>query len=84
MPHAGWQFENSKSSYPKLRRGRVPMVTAAGRASGNAFYVQTAYELARQLPCPCIEVSGHHLSYTTDASVFADELHHIIETLKRA
>ncbi|WP_312953279.1 alpha/beta hydrolase [Superficieibacter sp.] len=67
-----------------LRRGGVPMVTAAGRASGNAFYVQTAHELARQLPCPCIEVSGHHLSYATDAAVFADELHHIIETLKRA
>lgn len=64
-----------------LRRGGVPMVTAAGRASGNAFYVQTARELARQLPCPCIEVSGHHLSYASDPVVFANELHQILVSL---
>ncbi len=61
-----------------LRRGGVPMVTAAGRASGEAFYAQTARELARQLPCPCIEVSGHHLSYASDPVVFANELHQIL------
>lgn len=64
-----------------LRRGGVPMVTAAGRASGNAFYVQTARELARQLPCPCVEVSGHHLSYASDPVIFADELHQILKSL---
>jgi hypothetical protein len=32
----------------------VPMVTARGRASGDAFYAVTAIELARQLPCPCV------------------------------
>ena len=64
-----------------LRDGGVPMVTATGRASGQAFYAQTARELARQLPCPCIEMSGHHLSYATDPLVFANELHQILISL---
>ncbi|QIE24974.1 alpha/beta fold hydrolase [Caballeronia sp. SBC2] len=64
-----------------LRRGGVPMVTARGQASSNAFYAQTARELARQLPCPCIEMSGHHLSYATDPVVFANELNQILNSL---
>ncbi|MFV0265399.1 MAG: alpha/beta fold hydrolase [Kluyvera sp.] len=64
-----------------LRRGGVPMVTAVGRDSGEAFYVQTARELARQRPCSCIEISGHHLSYASEPVVFADELHAIFLNL---
>ncbi|GGP20705.1 alpha/beta fold hydrolase [Silvimonas iriomotensis] len=57
---------------------QVPMVTAVGRASGNAFYAQTAHELARQVPCPCVEMVGHHMGYAVDAATFADELHQIL------
>jgi len=66
-----------------LRKGAVPMVTARGRESGDAFYALTARELARQLPCPCIEVSGHHLSYATDPALFARELHEILVSLRK-
>jgi hypothetical protein len=59
----------------------VPMVTARGRASGDAFYAVTAIELARQLPCPCVEFSGHHLSYAMEPVVFANELHQILVSL---
>ncbi|HCL5253442.1 TPA: alpha/beta hydrolase [Salmonella enterica] len=77
-----FQFINSfVPDLEALRRGGVPMVTAAGRDSGDAFYAQTARELARQLPCPCIEVSGHHLSYASDPVVFARELHDILISL---
>lgn len=61
--------------------GGVPMVTARGRASGDAFYAVTAIELARQLPCPCVEFSGHHLSYAMEPVVFANELHQILVSL---
>lgn len=54
-----------------LRLGGVPMVTAVGRASGDAFYVQTARQLARELPCPCVEMIGHHVSYAIDPIIFA-------------
>lgn len=64
-----------------LRHGGVPMVTARGRASGDAFYAVTAIELARQLPCPCVEFSGHHLSYAMEPVVFANELHQILVSL---
>jgi len=64
-----------------LRRGGVPMVTAVGRASGDAFYAQTARQLARELPCPCIEMIGHHVSYASDPVIFANELHEILSAL---
>lgn len=64
-----------------LRRGGVPMVTAVGLASGDAFYAQTSRELARQLPCPCVEVIGNHLGYAFEAATFADQLHQIITSL---
>lgn len=66
-----------------LRNNAVPMVTARGRTSADAFYALTARELARQLPCPCIEISGHHLSYATDPQLFANELHQILVTLSK-
>ncbi len=64
-----------------LRKGGVPMVTAAGRASGDAFYAQTARELARVLPCPCVDVIGNHLAYAFEPVIFANELHEILSTL---
>ncbi len=67
-----------------LRQGGVPMVTAVGLASGDAFYVQTARKLARLLPCPCIEVIGNHLGYAFEAATFADQLHQIISSLPQA
>jgi pimeloyl-ACP methyl ester carboxylesterase len=66
-----------------LRNNAVPMVTARGRTSADAFYALTARELARQLPCPCIEISGHHLGYATDPQLFANELHQILVTLSK-
>lgn len=62
-----------------LRSGGVPIAMAVGRASDGAFYAQTAHELARQLPCPCVEVVGNHLGYVFDAAQFAEDLHGIIQ-----
>ncbi len=67
-----------------LRQGGVPMVTAVGLASGDAFYAQTARELAHRLPCPCVEVIGNHLGYAFEATTFADQLHQIIASLSQA
>jgi pimeloyl-ACP methyl ester carboxylesterase len=79
-----YEFHAINSFVPNidaLRQGSVPMVTAIGRASGDAFYVQTARELARQLPCPCIDVIGNHLAYAIEPVTFANELHEILSTL---
>ncbi|WP_213956144.1 MULTISPECIES: alpha/beta fold hydrolase [unclassified Variovorax] len=78
------EFQHINSYVPDLdalRRGGVPMVTAVGRASGDAFYAQTARELARQLPCPCVDIVGNHLGYRFEAEAFANELDRIIQAL---
>lgn len=64
-----------------LRRSKVPMVTAVGRESGDAFYVQTARELSRRLPCRCVDMVGNHLGYGFHPKAFAEELHGIIQSL---
>jgi pimeloyl-ACP methyl ester carboxylesterase len=78
------EFRHINSYVPDLkalRRGGVPIVTVVGRDSGNAFYAETARELARQLPCLCVDIVGNHLGYAFHAEAFADELHRIIESL---
>jgi pimeloyl-ACP methyl ester carboxylesterase len=78
------EFQHINSFVPSLdalRRGGTPIVTVVGRDSGNAFYAQTARELARQLPCPCVDIVGNHLGYAFHAEEFANELHRIIESL---
>lgn len=78
------EFRHINSFVPDveaLRRGKVPIVTLVGRDSGDAFYAQTARELAKQLSCPCVDIVGNHLGYAFHAETFANELHRVIETL---
>jgi len=78
------EFQHINSFVPDLdalRRGGTPIVTAVGRDSGDAFYAQTARELAAQLPCPCVDIVGNHLGYAFHAEEFANQLHRIIQNL---
>lgn len=78
------EFQHINSYVPDLaalRRGDTPIVTVVGRDSGTAFYAETARELARRLPCPCVDIVGNHLGYAFQAQAFADELHEIIGRL---
>lgn len=82
LMHEFQHVNNYVPDVEALRRGGVPIVMVVGRASGDAFYVQTARELARQLPCPCVDIVGNHLSYRFDeAEQFANELDKIIQEL---
>lgn len=81
------EFRHINSFVPDLaalRYGKVPLVMAVGRASKGAFYADTAIELAKQLPCPCIELVGNHMGYAFEPDEFAEDLHRIIEALPPA
>jgi hypothetical protein len=43
-----------------IRKNNVQMVTAIGRDSDNAYYVQTTRALAAKLGCENVEYLGHH------------------------
>ena len=43
-----------------IRKNNVQMVTAIGRDSDNAYYVQTTRALAAKLGCENVEYPGHH------------------------
>ena len=43
-----------------IRKNKVHMVTAIGRDSDNAYYVQATRALAAKLGCENIEFPGHH------------------------
>lgn len=79
LAHEFQHINNYVPDVEALRRGGVPIIMAVGRASGDAFYAQTARELARQLPCPCVDIVGNHLGYRfEEAEQFANELDQII------
>lgn len=81
LDHEFRHINNFVPNLQALRSGGVPMVTAVGLDSGNAFYAQTARELARQLPCPCVEIVGNHMGYRIHPEDFANQLHRIIQDL---
>lgn len=54
-----------------VRRNRVPVVTAAGRDSADAYYARTARIQAEILGCPCHEFPGDHLGFLFDPEPFA-------------
>ncbi|NIH83532.1 hypothetical protein [Amycolatopsis granulosa] len=56
------------------RRHRVPVVTAAGRDSADAYYARTAGIQAERLGCPCVEFPGNHLGFMFQAGAFAAAL----------
>src|ERR687891_634660 len=43
-----------------MRNNKVKMVTAIGKESDNAYYVQATRVLAAKLGCATIEFPGHH------------------------
>ena len=44
----------------RIRNNRVKMVTAIGKDSDNAYYVQTTRTLAAKLGCENVEFPDHH------------------------
>ena len=53
-------FLGYQPNIENIRENNVHMVTAVGRDSDNAYYVQTTRALAAKLGCENIEFPGHH------------------------
>ncbi|MEV0404962.1 alpha/beta hydrolase [Actinoallomurus sp. NPDC050550] len=65
-----------------IRRNEVPMVTAAGRDSADAYYARTARIQAERLGCPYIEFPGNHLGFIFEAEAFATALRSALDGIK--
>jgi pimeloyl-ACP methyl ester carboxylesterase len=64
-----------------IRRNQVPMVTAAGRDSADAYYARTARLQAERLRCPYIDFPGNHLGFIFEAETFAATLRSALHDL---
>ncbi|WP_213763154.1 alpha/beta hydrolase [Caballeronia sp. dw_19] len=82
MAHEFLSISRYVPDLDRVRRGGVPVVTAVGRASGDAFYVQTARAMAEQLGCPCVEMSGNHVAFALQPGIFAAELSEILGSFR--
>jgi pimeloyl-ACP methyl ester carboxylesterase len=78
MAHEFLSISRYVPDFNRLRRGGVPVMTAVGRASGDAFYVLTARAMAEQLGCPFVEMSGNHVAFASQPGIFAAELRDIL------
>jgi hypothetical protein len=57
-----------------IRRNGVPVITAAGWASADAYYARTARVQAELLGCRYVEFPGNHLGFIFDAANFSEAL----------
>jgi pimeloyl-ACP methyl ester carboxylesterase len=73
-------FYKYQPNIESIRNHNVKMVTATGRDSDDAYYVQTTRALAAKLGCENVEFPGHH-----DVSFWMSEefANAILSTLKR-
>ena len=73
-------FYKYQPNIESIRNHNVKMVTATGRDSDDAYYVQAAKALAARLGCENVEFPGHH-----DVSFWMPEefANAILSTLKR-
>jgi pimeloyl-ACP methyl ester carboxylesterase len=62
-----------------IRKNNVHMVTATGRDSNNAYYVQATRVLAARLGCENIEFPGHHDLSLWMPEEFADAIQKVLE-----
>jgi pimeloyl-ACP methyl ester carboxylesterase len=53
-------FSGYLPNIQSIRNNNLHMVTAVGRESDNAYYVQTTMALASKLGCENVEFPGHH------------------------
>ena len=58
--HESRHFYDYLPNIESLRNSRINMVTATGRESDGAYYVQATKALADRLGCENIEFPGHH------------------------
>ncbi|WP_433465569.1 alpha/beta hydrolase [Spirillospora sp. CA-128828] len=65
-----------------IRRNRVPLVTAAGSESADAYYARTARIQAERLGCPYIDFPGNHLGFIFEAEAFAAALRSTLDGIK--
>jgi hypothetical protein len=62
-----------------MRRNGVPVITAAGTLSADAYYARTARAMAEKLGCRYVEMKGNHLAFIIDPPTFATELQSILQ-----
>lgn len=64
-----------------ISRNQVPIITAAGRRSADAYYARTARILAQRLGCQYVEFPGNHMAFINDTEAFAATLHEALQNL---
>jgi pimeloyl-ACP methyl ester carboxylesterase len=80
--HEFRSFYGYLPNFEIIRKNNVHMVTAIGRDSDNAYYVQATRALAARLGCENIEFPGHHdLSFWMPKE-FANSVQNTLEQYK--
>ncbi|NMM04296.1 alpha/beta hydrolase [Paraburkholderia sp. RP-4-7] len=62
-----------------IRQSGVPVITAAGTLSAEAYYARTARVMAEKLGGRYVEMKGNHLAFVIDPPTFAAELQSILQ-----
>jgi hypothetical protein len=80
MAHEYLPLGRYSPDFEAIRRNAVPVVTAAGHDSADAYYARTAPIQAELLGCRYTEFPGHHLSFILEPVDFAEALRAVLRS----
>lgn len=82
MAHEYVPFSKYTPDLDLVAQATIPMATAAGTVSGDAYYARTARLVAERLDIPYFDFPGHHVSYLDMPDEFASSLRAALATLR--
>jgi pimeloyl-ACP methyl ester carboxylesterase len=68
----------------RLKASKVPMIAAAGKLSGTAYYARATKLLSDLIGCRFRLMPGHHLGFIADPETFAVEIRTLLNELRQA
>jgi len=80
--HEIHNFSRYAPDLQRIKHSKIPMFAVSGRDSKDAYYARTAKIVSDVVGCTHRVISGHHLSYQSDAATFASELRLMLRELK--
>lgn len=81
------EFHNISRFRPdveRLQASKVPMIAAAGKLSGDAYYARATKLLSEFIGCQFRLMPGHHLGFIADPQIFVAELRGFLNELRQA
>jgi pimeloyl-ACP methyl ester carboxylesterase len=82
LAHEYAAISGNRPDLARIRANGVPMVTARGRDSADAYYARSAQVQAEGLGCVCVDFPSNHMGFLVAPRPFADAIRAAIKGMR--